>query len=451
MKKPEKNILAEKALKLKENIRLPQVKFPMGNHSKKKDEGEKTVSKEEPVLNQTGALYGNGYRREASEGSQYQTGTLPGNTYTQRTARSSQYQTGVISGNTYTQGTERSGLYQTGTISGNTYTREPVRSGLYQTGTISGNTYTREPVRSGLYQTGTLAGNVYHAGNARRNLYQTGAPAGNAYGTGTVRRNKGQSGRAADITASEDFLQRKRRQSGGAGETLRRTGASAKSQRQPDGVQADMRGANVKAAQRKRRQTKAFQEDTQQGGSGRNSRAAASYRKNASQAEETVKGISKIPGAAAVYIKTALVAVLLLFVIFDLSDEPDSAVKLETVEQNVVEAAGLESSEPAEARMIKRFYGLNPKDYDGAVLYAPADNMDAHELFLVKLKDDTQKKAVEDAIEERLDTQLKSFEGYGAEQTALLEGHVLSEKGNYMLYIVGEYAEDAQKAFAESL
>lgn len=450
MKKPEKNNLAEKALKLKENIRLPQVKFPIGNHSKKKDEGEKTVSKEDADLQaasisksgyqrenlqgspgQTGALYGSGYRREASEGSPYQTGMLPGNTYTQRTARSSRYQTGAISGNTYT--------------------REQARSSLYQNGTISGNTYTRESARSGLYQTGTLAGNVYHAGNARRNLYQTGAPAGNAYGTGTVRRNKGQSGRAADITASEDFLQRKRRQSGGEGETLRRTGASAKSQRQSDGVQADMRGANVKAAQRKRRQTKAFQEDTQQGGSGRNSREDASSRRNASQTEENVKGISKIPGAAAVYIKIALVAVLLLFVIFDLSDEPDSAVKLETVEQNVVEAAGLESSEPAEARMIKRFYGLNPKDYDGAVLYAPADNMDAHELFLVKLKDDTQKKAVEDAIEERLDTQLKSFEGYGAEQTALLEGHVLSEKGNYMLYIVGEYAEDAQKAFAESL
>ena len=450
MKKPEKNNLAEKALKLKENIRLPQVKFPIGNHSKKKDEGEKTVSKEDADLQaasisksgyqrgnlqgspgQTGALYGSGYRREASEGSPYQTGMLPGNTYTQRTARSSRYQTGAISGNTYT--------------------REQARSSLYQNGTISGNTYTRESARSGLYQTGTLAGNVYHAGNARRNLYQTGAPAGNAYGTGTVRRNKGQSGRAADITASEDFLQRKRRQSGGEGETLRRTGASAKSQRQSDGVQADMRGANVKAAQRKRRQTKAFQEDTQQGGSGRNSREDASSRRNASQTEENVKGLPKIPGAAAVYIKIALVAVLLLFVIFDLSDEPDSAVKLETVEQNVVEAAGLESSEPAEARMIKRFYGLNPKDYDGAVLYAPADNMDAHELFLVKLKDDTQKKAVEDAIEERLDTQLKSFEGYGAEQTALLEGHVLSEKGNYMLYIVGEYAEDAQKAFAESL
>ena len=141
----------------------------------------------------------------------------------------------------------------------------------------------------------------------------------------------------------------------------------------------------------------------------------------------------------------------MLFIVLDLSDEPDSAVQIETVAENVVKAAGLQASEPAEARMVKRFYGLNPKDYEGAVLYAPVDNMDAHELFLVKLKDDTQKKTVKDAIEERLDTQLKSFEGYGAEQTALLEKHVLSVKGNYVLYIVGEYAEDAREAFAESL
>ena len=79
------------------------------------------------------------------------------------------------------------------------------------------------------------------------------------------------------------------------------------------------------------------------------------------------------------------------------------------------------------------------------------DWMDAHELFLVKLKDSSQKKQVQDAIQERLDTQLKSFEGYGAEQTALLNKHVFLEKGNFVLYVVGEHASDAQKVFVKSL
>ena len=151
------------------------------------------------------------------------------------------------------------------------------------------------------------------------------------------------------------------------------------------------------------------------------------------------------------YIKLALAAVLLIFIILDMANDPVSTADIGTVAEQVVKAAQFQGMEEAEARMVKRFYGLNPKDYEGAVLYAPVDNMDAHELFLVKLKDSSQKKQVQDAIQERLDTQLKSFEGYGAEQTALLNKHVFLEKGNFVLYVVGEHASDAQKVFVKSL
>lgn len=55
------------------------------------------------------------------------------------------------------------------------------------------------------------------------------------------------------------------------------------------------------------------------------------------------------------------------------------------------------------------------------------------------------------AVQKRLETQLKSFEGYGAEQVALLKAHVLEVRGNYIFYMVGEKAADAQKVFLESL
>ncbi len=159
----------------------------------------------------------------------------------------------------------------------------------------------------------------------------------------------------------------------------------------------------------------------------------------------------KLSGIPYHYIKYALAAVLLIFVILDMVNDPVSSAKIDTVAENVVKAAEFQGMEVAEARMVKRFYGLNPKDYEGAVLYAPIDNMDAHEMLLVKLKDSSQKKQVQDAILERLDTQLKSFQGYGAEQTALLNKHVLLERGNFVLYVVGEHASDAQEAFVKSL
>lgn len=151
------------------------------------------------------------------------------------------------------------------------------------------------------------------------------------------------------------------------------------------------------------------------------------------------------------HIKIALVVFLLVFIIADMCRDGISKAKIETVTADTVKAAGMEELSPAENRMVKRFYGLNPNDYEGAVLYAPQDNMDVHELFIVKLKDVSQKEEVEAAIQERLDTQMKSFEGYGAEQVALLNKHVLVVKGNYVFYMVGEKAKDAQAAFLHSL
>ena len=151
------------------------------------------------------------------------------------------------------------------------------------------------------------------------------------------------------------------------------------------------------------------------------------------------------------YAKTILIIMLFVYIIWDLSSGGVSDADIESVAEAVVKAADISDPIPAENRMIKRFYGLNPNDYDGALLYAPTDNMDANELFLVKLSDVSQSESVIAAIDERLTTQKKSFEGYGAEQTKLLNDHVLQVEGNYILYAVGKHAQDARAAFLKSL
>ena len=151
------------------------------------------------------------------------------------------------------------------------------------------------------------------------------------------------------------------------------------------------------------------------------------------------------------HIKKIFIVLLAVFILFDLFGDRTSKADINAVADETAKAAGFDDMTRAENRMIKRFYGVNPKEYDGAVLYAPQDNMDVHELFIVKLKDVSQQETIERAIEERLDTQIKSFEGYGAEQVALLQKHVLEVKGNYVFYMVGENAQAARKAFLNSL
>lgn len=151
------------------------------------------------------------------------------------------------------------------------------------------------------------------------------------------------------------------------------------------------------------------------------------------------------------HIKIVLVVLLFVFIIADVSLDQSSSADIKTVAVQVAKAADVDVDAAAEDRLIKRFYGLNPKDYEGAVLYAPKDNMDVNEIFIVKLKDESQAKSVEEAVQKRLDTQMKSFEGYGVEQTALLKAHVLEVRGNYIFYMVGEKVGNTQKAFLESL
>lgn len=122
------------------------------------------------------------------------------------------------------------------------------------------------------------------------------------------------------------------------------------------------------------------------------------------------------------------------------------------VAEAVTSAVDMENMQLADNQMVKRFYGLDPADYEGCILYYPNTNMMAEEVLIVKLKDISQQQTVSDAIEARLQTQKNTFEGYGVEQYDLLTNHAVVElRGNYVLFVVSDHAEAARKAFRGAL
>lgn len=142
---------------------------------------------------------------------------------------------------------------------------------------------------------------------------------------------------------------------------------------------------------------------------------------------------------------------LLVFIILLQMGTPDSQSSLEEVSQAVSGSVSLEGMEESSNQMFKKFYGLNANDYEGVSLYAPASNMDAEEILIIKLKDSSQAEAVTAAVNKRLETQKSSFEGYGIEQFDLLEDHILDVQGNFILYVVHPEASKADQAFKDSL
>lgn len=150
-------------------------------------------------------------------------------------------------------------------------------------------------------------------------------------------------------------------------------------------------------------------------------------------------------------IRIVMVAVLVVFMVFLQFGEKNSDANINDVASAIVGEISTEGMEESANRKFKKFYGLNASDYEGVILYAPVSNMDAEELLIIRLKDSAQAEAVQAAIEERLQTQKDSFEGYGIEQFALLENHILDVRGNYILYVVHPDADKVDSIFRDSL
>ena len=149
--------------------------------------------------------------------------------------------------------------------------------------------------------------------------------------------------------------------------------------------------------------------------------------------------------------KYLMVIALIAYVVFLISREGNNTASVDTIEKNITKSVSVKGMKKATAQDLKKYYGLNANDYDGTMLYIPDDVMSVNEILVVKVKDESQVESVESAVEERLSTQKKSFEGYGVEQTKLLRSAIEESKGYYVLLAVSKDADRIDAAFKKSI
>lgn len=151
------------------------------------------------------------------------------------------------------------------------------------------------------------------------------------------------------------------------------------------------------------------------------------------------------------YIRYALVALLIIFVIILCQGGKISKADIQPVTDNVLGVVGTEGVSEGNRQMVRRLYGLDPNDYEGISLYYPDSNMGAKEFLIVKMSDTSQFEAVEAAMNERVETQLGIFKGYAPAQYAMVENYELCHAGNYALLVISDDPQAAVKAFKKSL
>ena len=149
--------------------------------------------------------------------------------------------------------------------------------------------------------------------------------------------------------------------------------------------------------------------------------------------------------------KWLVVAAMLIIFISLTAGKGDSSAPFESVAEAVTKTLDQTNMTPADNQMVRRLYGLDPAQFEGVLCYSPTTNMNAEEVLLVKLQSDSQQDAVREAIEARRDSQMRTFDGYGFEQYAMLEESIIEVHGNYILFISSNDPKTTVKAFSDAL
>ena len=85
---------------------------------------------------------------------------------------------------------------------------------------------------------------------------------------------------------------------------------------------------------------------------------------------------------------------------------------------------------------LRKQYHLDTAAYEQVLVYGTASAIEADEIALFKQSDQTKRKALLKLCQQRVDRQLKSFQGYAPRQSALLEKASVYEDGRYVVVLI---------------
>lgn len=150
-------------------------------------------------------------------------------------------------------------------------------------------------------------------------------------------------------------------------------------------------------------------------------------------------------------LKIALFSAAAVFLFTRIWGSRQSSAPFESVSAAVTGAADLTPMDPGDNQMLRRLYGLDPESWPQYTLYCPGSNMNVEELLVMKVPEGGDAEFLRAALEDRVASQIASFEGYGPDQVAMLERARIEVQGGYALLVVAEDPEPVRRAFLAAL
>ncbi|MBQ2677963.1 MAG: DUF4358 domain-containing protein [Firmicutes bacterium] len=145
--------------------------------------------------------------------------------------------------------------------------------------------------------------------------------------------------------------------------------------------------------------------------------------------------------------KAALLVFLVVFLVLLMTRESVKDVSMDKIGDKMGAIKSVSVLHKGTDKSLLRYYDLTGDDYDGYVMYKSGSPMSVDELLIIKTKEDSQRAAVESAMRRHVRSQMKSFEGYGTAQIALLKAKIMDTEGPYVFLAISDDAEKWKKAF----
>lgn len=149
--------------------------------------------------------------------------------------------------------------------------------------------------------------------------------------------------------------------------------------------------------------------------------------------------------------KTAFTLILIIFLTAVYSHGNAKDVPLDKINDILQEQTSLKTMEQADDRKLMQFMGLNSSMYSEFLYYQGTEALSVDELLIIKVKNKNDLSGIKDAVEKRIEEQIKTFESYGPVQVSLLKNAIIETKGNYLFYCTGKDAEKYKEVFFHAI
>ena len=163
------------------------------------------------------------------------------------------------------------------------------------------------------------------------------------------------------------------------------------------------------------------------------------------------KSDKKVENSKNLVIKIIFIVVLVgfLFAVYQRADSKD--IPVSAIDKQLRSKTNIEKMELCGTRDVAQFIGIQPESEDSYIYYKSREALGVEEILIIKSENADFLSDVVEAVEKRVDSQMKAYEGYGPEQVKMLDNAIIIKKGLYVFYSVGDDSEKYMEVFKDAV